>query len=135
MEHLEIVLLLYSLASSGRLLSRRTCRLVLPLELWNYATQANEYLRCTFRNYVWQIDPFPDNYFDVVLIDGRARSSCIAHSSRKVKTNGILILDDAERRWYLSNVSHYLEGFQVKEFLCVGPSIPSIWQTNVYEKF
>ncbi len=38
-----------------------------------------------FYRYVIQIDQFPDNYFDLIMIDGRSRPACIAHSVKKVK--------------------------------------------------
>ena len=51
----------------------------------------------TFREYVSQIDLFPDEHFDVVLIDGRARPSCVKHSMPKIRTGGILVLDNSDR--------------------------------------
>jgi hypothetical protein len=69
-----------------------------------------------FRNYVCQIDPFPDNFFDIVLIDGRARPSCILHSVTKVKVGGMLILDNSERDYYLSQTRGCLKGFVEKAF-------------------
>jgi predicted O-methyltransferase YrrM len=54
----------------------------------------------TFRKYASHISGFPDEYFDVVLVDGRSRPSCLFHSVNKVKRGGLLILDNAERRYY-----------------------------------
>jgi hypothetical protein len=86
----------------------------------------------TFRSYVKQIDDSPDNFFDVVLIDGRARPACIAHSTTKIKVGGLLILDNAERSYYTAKTRSYLDGFQRKTFFGVGPCGLSMWQTDLY---
>jgi hypothetical protein len=66
-----------------------------------YSTDEN-FLNCIFKNYASYIDNFPDNYFDLVLVDGRSRPSCLYHSLNKVKPGGLLVLDNAEREYYLS---------------------------------
>jgi len=38
--------------------------------------------------------------FDVVLVDGRERVACIKNAVNKLKENGVIILDDAEREKY-----------------------------------
>lgn len=63
----------------------------------DYFTKAGD---LEFRNYVTTIDEFADNYFDIVLVDGRSRPSCLSHSFSKVKKGGVLILDNAERTYY-----------------------------------
>ncbi|HNP48309.1 MAG TPA: hypothetical protein PKL85_05695 [Bacteroidia bacterium] len=54
----------------------------------------------SFQKYAAAIDQYPDGYFDLVLVDGRARPSCLFHSLSKVKKGGLLILDNAEREHY-----------------------------------
>ena len=85
-----------------------------------------------FQNYVSQIDAFPDNNFDVVLVDGRARPSCIAHSSSKVRVKGLLILDNAERDYYTTQISHLFANFKCITFDSVGPINQHPWKTNIY---
>jgi hypothetical protein len=85
-----------------------------------------------FRNYVCQIDPYPDNYFDIVSIDGRARPSCIMHSVSKVKVGGMLILDNAERKYYFTKTKDYLGNYEKKEFWGVGPIGVNLWKTDIY---
>lgn len=63
----------------------------------------------TFRAYSTFICQFEDEYFDMVLIDGRARTSCLYHAIPKVKMGGFLVLDNAERKYYLQNNSMLLE--------------------------
>lgn len=61
----------------------------------------------SFRSYCSVIDRFNDNYFDVVLVDGRARPSCLKHAITKIKKDGFLVLDN-------SNYDYYLKSFQKK---------------------
>lgn len=85
-----------------------------------------------FRKYVSQIDSFPDKYFDLVLIDGRARPSCIKHSAKKVKVQGMLVIDDAERPYYFEKTEQFLKDFEKKEFCGLGPRNKQIKKTNIY---
>ncbi len=58
-----------------------------------------------FKAYASRIDKFPDAYFDVILIDGRARTSCLSHAVPKLRSGGLLILDNAERVHYTAKNS------------------------------
>lgn len=87
-----------------------------------------------FKRYVTQIDEFDDNFFDVVLIDGRARASCIKHCARKVAKEGILILDNADLDYYTSQAFVYLSGFSKRRLSGVGPSSFVFWQTDIYSR-
>lgn len=53
-----------------------------------------------FRDYVKVIDREPDESFDVILVDGRARCACLEHAQPKLKPGGLLILDDSARSIY-----------------------------------
>jgi hypothetical protein len=50
----------------------------------------------SFRAYAAAIDKFPDDSFDLVMIDGRARPACFVHARPKVKPGGWLLLDNAD---------------------------------------
>jgi hypothetical protein len=41
-----------------------------------------------FEQYAKSIDLFPDNYFDIVIVDGRSRPSCIQQGIPKLKKTG-----------------------------------------------
>jgi hypothetical protein len=87
-----------------------------------------------FENYVKQIDAFPDNYFDLVLIDGRARPSCVMHCVHKVRQGGLLILDDVleDRAYYLSKAHFYLDDFDCYEFPGLLPGLSHFGNTVVF---
>lgn len=42
----------------------------------------------------------PKNSFDLIIVDGRNRKGCIAHSLDLLKAGGVLMLDNAERSYY-----------------------------------
>ncbi len=86
----------------------------------------------SFKNYASQIDAFPPDYFDLVVVDGRARPACILHSVSKVKVNGLLILDNADRQYYTTKTAEYLGNFDCSSFYGVGPAGYQMWRTNVY---
>lgn len=66
----------------------------------NYASATKDYVGFCFFDYASVIDQFPDRSFDIVVVDGRARISCSMHAIPKIKTQGYLILDDADRPRY-----------------------------------
>lgn len=73
--------------------------------------------RChIFKKYVEAIDVFNDESFDIVVIDGRARPSCIMHAVRKIKPNGMLILDNSNREYYLKNTAHLFLNWKRHDF-------------------
>lgn len=55
----------------------------------------------TYHDYVKYVDRYPDEYFDIIMIDGRSRPSCIKHSLPKLKKGGLLVVDDIYRDYYL----------------------------------
>ena len=67
----------------------------------DYISSDLSYKGKNFANYVKKIDEYPDNSFDIILIDGRARTSCVLHALPKLKANGFLIVDNTERSFYL----------------------------------
>ena len=103
-----------------------------PADPTCYCSEGASFCGYSFRNYVGQIDEFPNDYFDVVSIDGRARPSCIMHSVGKVKPGGILILDNAERSYYTAQTQLYLQNYRCNEFYGAGPSVGWMWQTDIY---
>lgn len=63
------------------------------------------YREYSFGGYVFFIDRYPDGLFDLVSIDGRARSSCLLHALPKVKPGGFLLFDNSERDRYARAVA------------------------------
>lgn len=53
-----------------------------------------------FSTYVNSLDAYEDEHFDFIAVDGRARLSCALRGIKKLKTGGILMLDNSERKRY-----------------------------------
>jgi len=89
----------------------------------------------SFIDYVSCIDKYPNEYFDIVSVDGRARPSCIKHSLSKIKTNGYLMLDNSDRKYYIEYLKNELNAFEkVFETFGPGPYNSSFWSTTFYKK-
>jgi hypothetical protein len=88
----------------------------------------------SFRPYVTAIEEFRDGTFDIVLVDGRARPSCIKHGAPKVAPGGALILDDSQRPYYLAGTRGYLKGFVEERFLGPSPTVPTISATSIFRR-
>jgi hypothetical protein len=99
-----------------------------------YSGDAN-YADKTFKSYASYIDRYEDAFFDAVLIDGRTRPSCLKHAVKKVKKGGLLLMDNAERKYYLAN--SYIAENNFKLVLNKMAPIPFInfySQTNIWVK-
>ena len=51
-------------------------------------------------SYAKELKNLPTNYFDLILVDGKDRIECIKNSIALLKSGGILMLDDAQRKHY-----------------------------------
>ena len=58
----------------------------------------------SYETYAKSIEKYPDAHFDLVVVDGRARPSCLLHAMPKVRVGGILLLDQSERSYYLAEM-------------------------------
>jgi hypothetical protein len=88
-----------------------------------------------FINYAVHIDEYADEYFDLIVIDGRARPSCFKHSLRKVKKGGFIVLDNSERNYY-SFIHNSLDNSNwcKNDFYGPGPYGENFWQTSFWKK-
>jgi len=101
----------------------------------NYLSSENTTL--SFKKYVKAIDNYSNDFFDLIIIDGRARPSCILHSAKKVKINGFLIVDNADSTYYFSDkkIKTILNNFE----LCYDSFAPCILinyfiQTKIFQR-
>lgn len=88
----------------------------------------------SFENYVKSVDQFPEAYFDVVLIAGRARISCIRRSISKIRSGGFLILVSSDREHYLPDTSNLLAGWSEQIFHGTAPGLTQLEQCSIYIK-
>ena len=71
-----------------------------PANPQSYMSNTKGQENLSYEKYAKTILLFPENYFDVVLVDGRARPSCLAESISRLKQGGLLVVDNMERTYY-----------------------------------
>ena len=100
-----------------------------------YLSNMSKYSDLCFKDYVTCIDVYPDDYFDIVLIDGRARNSCWIHSREKIKHGGYLVLDNSDRKNY-SRILQEVKELGWREFIFYGPGPYEtvFWETRIWQK-
>ena len=76
--------------------------------------QVDTDIRLLPRPYENVCDEFPEESFDLILVDGRDRIKCIEKAHSKVKPNGILMLDNSERERY-NAVFDILKDWKIKK--------------------
>ncbi len=86
----------------------------------------------SFERYVRSIDAYPDRSFDLVLVDGRARASCVARAIPKVKPGGHLLLDNSERRGY-AGALELLQSYPRIDHFGIVPWNLETYQTSVWQ--
>ena len=79
----------------------------------------------SFQDYVNVLDEFPDEHFDFIAVDGRARKSCLLKSLSKLKKGGFLLLDNSERKRYQSAIDQ-VNGWP-KIYTTTGLTDTTIW--------
>lgn len=63
-----------------------------------------------FDRYVSAIDEFPDDTFDMIIVDGICRAECARRAARKVRPGGLVVVDDTHRG-YLDPCSEPFQGW------------------------
>jgi precorrin-6B methylase 2 len=71
-----------------------------PADAGGYGTADEAFREYCFEAYVRSVDDEPDGSLDLVMIDGRARPSCLLHALPKVKRGGVVVLDNSDRDYY-----------------------------------
>lgn len=92
-----------------------------------------DYPGYSFKNYVEIIAKYPNNSFDLIVVDGRARNSCLNLARDKVKPGGYLLLDNADRSFYQHAVS-LVANWQKFEFTGPTPYSKVICTTAIWQK-
>jgi len=88
-----------------------------------------------FKNYVTTIDHY--HLFDLILIDGMARASCLYHAFNHVNPGGCIVLDNTgDRPYYLEQTVHlfgnYEDGWERIDMMGYGPILDYKWQTTIF---
>jgi hypothetical protein len=100
----------------------------------DYISSDAAYKGKNFEQYAKSIDSYPDNYFDIVVVDGRARPSCIKHGIQKLKKNGWLIIDNSERKYYFAPFSFGKNSWKISTFAGPVPYMKDFSETSFLKK-
>jgi hypothetical protein len=86
----------------------------------------------TVDDYVRSIDILPDRTFDLVLVDGRARTACIEHAISKIRPGGYLMLDNSNNA-DVAEIVHTLLPYPHTVFRGIAPGWPPRrWSNTVW---
>lgn len=101
-----------------------------------YISDDANYKGKQFRKYASAIDSYSDSYFDIVIVDGRARPSCLKHALSKVKSGGLLVLDNSDRGYYLAETKKLIDPLFEIQLDCAGPGPYLEWftKTSIWRK-
>lgn len=101
-----------------------------------YGSSNPDFKYHSFEDYVRVIDRYDDASFDVIVVDGRARPACTKHAISKLRTGGVIVLDNAERAQY-HRIHEMLSNSQNWHRIdCSGPApyAKHFWSTVIWRK-
>lgn len=87
----------------------------------NYTDEHNDGSYEDFKDYVEK----PEGKFDYIFVDGRARCACIKKSYSLLNENGVLLLHDANRRYYHDCFGQYKYNYFLEDKRKTG--VAGIW--------
>ncbi|MEX2441752.1 MAG: hypothetical protein WD400_03805 [Pontimonas sp.] len=86
-----------------------------------------------YRNYVEAINQVAGD-FDLIVIDGRARTACLEKAVTRLAAGGMVVFDNTNRRRYQSALDRLKEGFDDTTTTGLTPSLPWSTQTTLLRK-
>jgi len=98
-----------------------------------YRSSRTDFSQMNFERYCQTIRDYSDESFNVVIVDGRARGSCIHEALPKVKPGGWLVLDDSDRAQYATGIG-LLGGWKRMDFHGPKPGDEGSYQTSVFRR-
>jgi hypothetical protein len=98
----------------------------------SYISKLDNFSGKSFSNYVKIIENYPNDYFDVILIDGRARPSCFKHSILKIKPNGYILWDNTDRDYYFPAMQLAPLSYSCMDFPGPSPYVNFFTKTSVW---
>ncbi len=85
--------------------------------------------------YASKILDYPEEYFDVIVIDGINRNKCAEYSTKRLKANGLIIFDNTDNRSYDEGINLLIShGFKRIDFYGLVPSYTYKNCTSIFFK-
>ena len=82
--------------------------------------------------YIAAIEDYEDEWFDLVVVDGRERARCVAAALPKVRRGGLLIVDDADRERYTAALQ--ATGWPRRDVVGFAPAKPTLAHSAVLRR-
>jgi hypothetical protein len=88
-----------------------------------------------FAGYASALYNYPKGHFDIVVLDGMARSLCGVLAAERLNDDGIIILDNSDR-WHYNELQKHLinKGYKRIDFWGPGFNNHKAWCTSIYAK-
>jgi predicted O-methyltransferase YrrM len=102
-----------------------------PREDFRFASSDPAYEGLDFAEYVAAVEAYPDGSFDLVSVDGRARTACVLAARSKVKPGGLILLDNSDRPEYAAAAAA-LASSQRLDFSGIAPYSTEVTQTTIW---
>lgn len=106
-----------------------------PANSHHYKSGSTELGKVNFKRYASAIDDY--GLFDLILIDGMARASCLHHAFSHVAEGGCIVLDNTgDRPYYLEQTEkmfgNYETGWEKITMMGYGPILDYKWETTIF---
>ncbi|TDK51426.1 class I SAM-dependent methyltransferase [Algoriphagus formosus] len=88
----------------------------------------------SWKAYAHAADNLPNEAFDLILIDGRARPECLRNSISKLKPGGMLVFDNSERESYQQAMDDLMGNWRCEKYQGVQICDPFFSETRIYFK-
>ena len=79
--------------------------------------------RHEFTPYIAAIDALP-GYFDLIVIDGRAREACFEIARKRLADGGLILFDNTNRLRYRRTLARYRAQFVITSYVGLTPILP-----------
>ena len=97
-----------------------------PSQMWGHK-------HLDYREYVAAIDTV-DGEFDLIVIDGRARSACLAAAMDRLSPDGMIVFDNTNRRRYRPALDAVSDTLRETTTTGLTPSLPWSTETTLLRK-
>jgi len=85
-------------------------------------------------DYCSAIGAYPDNFFDLIIVDGIKRADCVKYAINKVRLGGYLLLDNSNDPAYASVILPMLKEWRREDFSGPKGYKPYWYQTTIWQK-
>lgn len=85
----------------------------------------------SFENYAREISNPSGQLYDIIVIDGRARSACLKHAVTALSQDGVIVFDNSHRKRYQRAINS--SGMSAKKFRGLTPALLYPDETTILE--